>query len=97
MTADMQQLMAQIAAAKARLAALPTTRKLEQLEQARASINAHVGRGGGLNSNRGHDLVDRYNALKETLYGTTEGLVAWVSYCGKYGFDTRHDGYDLFA
>jgi hypothetical protein len=69
-----------------------------KIHRTRNSINAHIARGNGVNSRRGHELVDRYNDLKESLT-RVGGYSApdWKAYCADIGAQVSHDGYDLFA
>ncbi len=66
----------------------------QKLEKCARSIKAHVERGGGLNCNRGFELVDRYNALRAEL--RESDWKEWVRYCADNDHHYSHDGYDLF-
>jgi len=59
------------------------------------SILNHVKRGGTIKSQRGSQLVDRYNELKAAMIHNDHDR--WLAFCNmqKAAFD--HDGYDLFA
>jgi hypothetical protein len=59
------------------------------------SIVNHVQRGGTLKSQRGTELVDRYNSLRSAMY--REDYDGWVAFCATQDAALDHDGYDLFA
>ena len=70
------------------------------------SINAFMDRGGSLGrngnvNNRGCELVDRYDDLRDALNGgsTIENgySAAWRKYCADMGACPSHNGHDLFA
>ena len=67
----------------------------ERLHKTLKSISAHVARGGSHTSQRGFELIDRYNDLKDEL--NDKNQTAWHAYCREVGADPSHDAYDLFA
>ena len=62
-----------------------------------SSINAHIARGGTHTSQRGYDLVDRYNDLREALIGDRGYSAAWIAYCDSIGACRTHVAFDLFC
>lgn len=72
-------------------ARLHTTR--QKLDKCKASIAAHIARGGTRNSARGLTLEIRYDGLRLALQDSGE----WWAYCAANDLDTRHVGFDMFA
>jgi hypothetical protein len=68
---------------------------IQKLEKCKASIAAHIKRGAGLNSQRGYELVDRYEGLRLAAYELKNS--EWAEYCKANDMAVGHDGYDLFA
>ena len=66
---------------------------IKQLERTVKSINAHLSRGGTMQSKRGYELLDRYNDLRQIAHGQN----VWAGYCEAHQYDISHDGYDFFA
>lgn len=66
---------------------------IEKLEKTRKSLSNYVARGGRNTSQRGYDLIDRYNDLRDMAI--RDGL--WKDYCDEHNFSIFHDAIDFFA
>tara|TARA_R110002110_G_scaffold47667_5_gene142993 strand:- start:999 stop:1226 length:228 start_codon:yes stop_codon:yes gene_type:complete len=63
----------------------------DKLHKTRLSINNYVGRGNALSTQRGCDLVNRYNDLIDAAKGEIPGEITWRDYCAGFGAATDHD------
>lgn len=70
---------------------------IKAAEKTANSIAAHGQRGGTANSERGQQLIDRYEELREAILATERGVNAWNEWCKKRGYYAGHDAYDFFA
>lgn len=68
-----------------------TTR--QKLDKCKASIEAHIARGGSRNSARGLVLEARYDNLRLVALENGE----WRQYCEAHDMCFSHRGFDLFA
>lgn len=70
------------------------TRSTKQnLEKCKASIRAHVARGGTRHSIRGQALECRYDGLRLAAIEAQE----WLGFCATHDLMPSHRGFDLFA
>lgn len=65
----------------------------QKLEKCKASIEAHIARGGTCYSIRGQALQLRYDDFRLAACDTNE----WLGYCAANGLMPNHRGFDLFA
>jgi hypothetical protein len=71
---------------------------VEKLNKTLNSINAHMARGGKHSSQRGMELIDRYNDLKaEAVSVGGYSNPEWKAYCAKIKCDLSHDAYDFYC
>lgn len=66
---------------------------IKQLERTANSLNNHISRGGGQNSQRGYQLADRYNDLRSQAIHNGN----WQDFCKQRNWDTSHTAQDFFA
>ena len=92
-----EEALAHIGSYRAKLAALPEGVLVSRLRKTLNSINAHIARGGTNTSQRGMELVDRYDDLRKALIGEGGYSPAWLAYCDSIGADRSHRGFDFFC
>lgn len=68
---------------------------IKVLERTRKSIQSHSLRGGSNNSQRGQELIDRYEEHKEYLIQHAPSK--WKEYSKKIGSHEEHDGSDFYV
>jgi hypothetical protein len=68
---------------------------LNKLHKTEKSIQNHVKRGGHANTQKGYELIDRYdNHLKQIKQKHYDD---WKSHCKTKNIDPLHSGIDLYA
>ena len=70
---------------------------IAKLEKTLSSIRAHTARGGSHRSQRGRDLILRYDDLKEAAVGEQGYTPAWTAYCASINACPSHTGIDFFC
>lgn len=96
-TVSHSEALAAVHARRIKLSDLTDEQRTARILKARKSIYAHIYRGGTHTSQRGMELVDRYDDLREQLIGDRGYSPAWLAYCDSIGADCAHRGFDFFC
>jgi hypothetical protein len=96
-TVSHSEALAAVHARRVKLSELTDEQRTARILKARKSVYAHIARGGTHLSQRGMDLVDRYDDLREQLVGDRGYSAAWIAYCDSIGACRTHRGFDLFC